>query len=270
MAGGLLLVGCGKMGGALLDGWLDKGVPAEEITVVEPFEAASHPVNRADVIFTADVLSLSPGITPEVIIFAVKPQSMDGVVLPYAEMADRGSIILSIAAGRPIAFFEQHLGVGAAVIRAMPNTPAAVQRGITVLCANSNVSEAGRAQCEGLLAAVGEVGWIEDESLMDAVTAVSGSGPAYVFLLAECLAEAGEAAGLPTALADQLARVTISGSGELLRLSDNSSAQLRRNVTSPGGTTEAALKVLMADVGLAPLMKTAIEAAKRRSQELAS
>lgn len=269
MSDGLLLVGCGKMGGALLDGWLDQGVAAAEITVIEPFEQAAEPANRNGVTFLPDATGLAADFAPATVIFAVKPQGMDEVVPTYRPLAERGSVFLSIAAGRPIKYFESHLGTESAVIRAMPNTPAAVRRGVTVLCANENVTPAARDRCEKLLSAVGEVGWIEDESLMDAVTAVSGSGPAYVFLLAECLAQAGVAAGLPPALADQLARTTVSGSGELLRQSADTSATLRKNVTSPGGTTEAALEILMADAGLSPLMRQAIEAAVRRSRNLA-
>ena len=170
---------------------------------------------------------------------------------------------------RRLRFFARTLGDAAAIVRAMPNTPAAIGRGIAVACANPRVTPAQRALCGRLLGAVGEVAWVEDEALLDPVTAVSGSGPAYVFLLIECLAEAGIAAGLPAELAMTLARATVSGSGELARLSSEDAAQLRRNVTSPGGTTEAALKILMAEDGMAPLMRQAIAAATARSRELA-
>jgi pyrroline-5-carboxylate reductase len=179
-------------------------------------------------------------------------------------------VFLSIAAGRTIAYFEQKLGGAAAVVRSMPNTPAAVGRGITVACANGHVTSGQRARCDELLAAVGEVAWVEDEALLDAVTAVSGGGPAYVFLLIECLAEAGAAEGLPPDLAMRLARVTVSGAGELARLSSEPAAVLRQNVTSPAGTTLEALKVLMAPDGLQSLFTKAIAAATRRSRELAS
>ena len=208
----LILVGCGKMGGALLDGWLQGGiVPAERVIVVEPFDIALPAgVRRLD-----DFGALEAGLTPGVVVFAVKPQAMDTVVPPYARFAQPGTVFLSIAAGRPIGYFERHLGDQAAIVRAMPNTPAAVGRGVTVLCANARVGGPQREFCGALLAAVGAVDWI-DEALMDAVTAVSGSGPAYVFLLAEALAQAGVAAGLPEALAAKLARLTVAGSGELL------------------------------------------------------
>ena len=178
-------------------------------------------------------------------------------------------MFLSIAAGRTIGYYAERLGADAAIVRCMPNTPAAVRRGMTVACANAGVSAEQRSTCADLLEAVGEVDWVEDEALLDAVTAVSGSGPAYVFLLAECLAQAAIAVGLPAELADKLARTTVSGSGELLRLSPESSETLRVNVTSPGGTTAEALAVLMADDGFGPLLKRAVAAAERRSRELA-
>jgi pyrroline-5-carboxylate reductase len=184
-----------------------------------------------------------------------------------------GTFFLSIAAGKTIGYLERHLGAGtaagSAIVRAMPNTPAAVGRGISVACANRHATAAQREAATALLAAAGEVAWVEDEGLIDPVTAVSGGGPAYVFLLIECLAKAGVASGLPEDLAMRLARVTVSGSGELARLSDEPAAVLRQNVTSPGGTTLEALKILMAPDGLEPLLVKAIAAATRRSRELA-
>jgi len=215
---------------------------------------------------TAKCLRLS---APDVVVIAVKPQSTDAALPAYRPFADKGAAFLSIAAGRPIAYFERLFGSNARILRAMPNTPAAVHRGITVIAANARVDDRARARAETLLAAVGQVEWVEDEGLIDAVTAVSGSGPAYVFLLAECLAEAGRAAGLPDALAARLARATVAGAGELLHRSGESAEQLRKNVTSPGGTTAAALQVLMAEDGLKPLMTRAVAAATRRSRELA-
>jgi pyrroline-5-carboxylate reductase len=179
-----------------------------------------------------------------------------------------GALILSIAAGTKIEFFERHLGSDAAVVRVMPNTPAAIRRGMSVLCANANVSAAQRETADRLMAAAGATAWLDDEGLMDAVTAVSGSGPAYVFLLIETLAAAGVAAGLPEALSKQLALETVAGSGALAQASNDDPAQLRVNVTSPGGTTAAALEVLMAEDGLAPLMRRAVAAATRRGKEL--
>jgi len=205
-----------------------------------------------------------------VIILAVKPQAMDAVAPAYVRFTGPNTVFLSIAAGKTIGYFQSRLGTKAAIVRAMPNTPAAVGRGITVAVANKRAGKAQRKRCDRLLAAVGEVAWIGDEALMDAVTAVSGSGPAYVFLLAECLAEAGRAAGLPVALSRRLARVTVAGAGELLHRSDDAPEILRKNVTSPGGTTAAALELLMAADGLQPLLTRAIAAAAKRSKELAS
>ena len=208
---------------------------------------------------------------PELVLFAVKPQIIGSVLPAYAPTASasRPPAFLSIAAGTTLAALGAGLGGGAAVVRAMPNTPAAVRRGITVACANRSVDADTTALCTRLLEAVGEVAWIEDEAAMDAVTAVSGSGPAYVFLLIECLAGAGAAAGLDPALAERLARATVAGSGALAVASDEPAATLRRNVTSPGGTTAAALEVLMGDAGLAPLMIAAVRAATDRSRALA-
>ena len=265
----LLLVGCGKMGGAMLSGWIERGADAGDITVVEPHREAAEAARRAYGVRVLEEPDIPPGGAPAVIVFAVKPQTLPDMAAAYAPVAAGGAVTLSIAAGRPIGFFESALGEGAAVVRSMPNTPAAVGRGITAACANAHVSETQRGLCQRLLSAIGEVVWVEDESLIDAVTAVSGSGPAYVFLLIECMTEAGIAEGLPPDIAARLARATVAGSGELARLSDDDAAQLRINVTSPGGTTEAALGVLMADDGMAALMKRAIAAAARRSRELA-
>ena len=265
----LLLVGCGKMGSAMLTGWLERG-SAAEVVVVEPAGASVAPfASRPGVTCVADVTGVAPGYRPDVVVFAVKPQSMDDVAPGYSRYAPAGAAFLSIAAGKTIGYFVQRLGSDAAIVRAMPNTPAAVGRGITVLCANDKVSAAQRAICSELLAAVGDTAWIEDESLMDAVTAVSGSGPAYVFLLIECLAQAGVRAGLPADLAQRLALATVAGSGELARRSHERPAVLRQNVTRPGGTTAAALSILMGPTGLAELMERAVAAATNRSRELA-
>lgn len=253
------------MGGALLDGWLDRGMAPGDIAVVDP-EEAKHP-SRPKVFVASDIEALPADFHPDVVVLAVKPQMMDAVLPAYARFA--GVVALSIAAGKPLAYFARVLGDGAAVVRAMPNTPASVRRGTTVLVANAKASEAQRRICGDLLSAVGSVAWVEDEGLIDAVTALSGGGPAYVFLLAEVMAAAGVKAGLPADLAGRLARETVAGSGELLRLSPDSPEQLRRNVTSPGGTTLAALQVLMREDGVGPLMDEAIAAAARRSKELA-
>jgi len=274
-AGAVLLVGAGRMGGALLKGWLVQGLQASGIFVQEP----SPPPHVATLISSAGIVTGAPPVMaapPAVIVLAVKPQAMEAVLPSIAPLAGPQTVVLSIAAGRSIASMARHFPAGTAIVRAMPNTPAAIGRGITALCANAHAAPDQRAQCETLLRAAGEVVWLEEESLIDAVTAVSGSGPAYVFLLAECLAQAGRAAGLDAELAARLARATVSGAGELLHESPLDPAELRRNVTSPAGTTEAALHVLMGagDTGapgpMQDLMIRAVAAALRRSRELAS
>lgn len=266
----VLLVGCGKMGGALVEGWLEAGFCADEVTVVEPeANAAAQARQRFGVAVVGVPAQIPAPFDPQAVVFAVKPQGMDAIVGEYAPFAGAGAAVLSIAAGKSIATFQRQLGDAAAIVRSMPNTPAAVRRGITVATASALVSEPQRKLCNTLLEAVGEVVWIEDESLLDAVTATSGSGPAYVFLLVECLARAAAAAGLPADLAQRLARATLIGSGALLDASPDAPEILRRNVTSPGGTTAAALTVLMAEGGMAALMERAVAAAARRSRELA-
>jgi pyrroline-5-carboxylate reductase len=267
--GSLLLAGAGNMGSAMLAGWLEGGLDPARILVQDP-----DPPPRAKALLARHGIAAQTAIgalpePPAILVVAVKPQVMDEVFPPLARLAGKGTAVLSIAAGRTIAGFERHLPRGTAVIRAMPNTPAAVGRGITVAVGNGHVTPAQRAACDGLLRAIGEVAWVEEEALIDAVTAVSGSGPAYVFYLAECLAEAGVAAGLAPALAEKLARWTVAGAGELLHRSDLPAATLRQSVTSPGGTTFAALQVLMGDSGLAALMREAVAAAAQRSRELA-
>lgn len=265
----ILLVGCGKMGAALLAGWIEHGLTAAHVAVVEPDAANAAKARRSGVAVADDPGRLPAGFSPDVIVIAVKPQAMDATLPAYRSLVEKGAAVLSIAAGKTIASFERILGSNAAVLRAMPNTPAAVGRGISVVTANARVGSEARRLAERLLRAVGAVEWVEDESLMDAVTAVSGSGPAYVFLLAECLAEAGRRAGLDADLAARLARATVAGSGELLHRAAETPETLRKNVTSPGGTTAAALGVLMADDGLQPLLTRAVAAAAKRSRELA-
>ena len=268
--GTLLLAGAGNMGIAMLAGWLEGGLDAKQIVVQDP-----APPPRAMELLGKHGIAAHPAIAslpqpPAVIMVAVKPQVMDEVFPPLAQLAGKSTVVLSIAAGRTIAGFEKHLPAGTAVVRSMPNTPAAIGRGVTVCVGNAHVTSTQRATCDALLRAVGEVAWVDDEGLIDAVTAVSGSGPAYVFHLAECLAEAGIKAGLAPELAQKLARCTVAGSGELLHRSDLGADTLRQNVTSPGGTTFAALQVLMAEKdGLAKLMREAVAAATRRSRELA-
>lgn len=269
ISGPLLLVGCGKMGGALLRGWLQRGVRPGEIVVVEPDAGPIADLAAQGVVVVDDGARLPAGLRPALVLLAVKPQMMDAALPGYRRFVGGGTVFLSIAAGRTIDSFERNLGGSTPIVRSMPNTPAAIGRGITVACPNPKVTADQRKLCDELLAAVGEVAWVDDESLLDAVTAVSGGGPAYVFLLIECLAEAGAAAGLPPDLAMRLARATVSGSGELARRSAEPAAMLRQNVTSPGGTTLEALKILMAPDGLQPLLTKAIAAATRRSRELA-
>jgi pyrroline-5-carboxylate reductase len=270
MSVSIVLAGGGKMGAAMLAGWLDRGLDPSDVLVVEPeADTASALAARHGVGVVAAPDDIGADVRPATVVFAVKPQLMNAVAPAYARFAGSDPVFLSIAAGRTIASFEALLGPGAAIVRAMPNTPAAIGRGITVACANGRVTAARRTACTTLLEAVGEVAWVEDEALMDAVTAVSGSGPAYVFLLAECLAEAGVEAGLPADLARRLACATVAGAGELLRRSDDPPEILRRAVTSPGGTTAAALEGLMDPRGLSALMTSAVAAAVRRSRELA-
>ncbi|WP_439578318.1 pyrroline-5-carboxylate reductase [Elioraea sp.] len=254
----ILLVGCGRMGGAMRAGWLEAG---RSVAVVEP-----GPHAPSGAVATPD--ALPGGLRPAAVVLAVKPQEADAVLPDYARFAG-SAVFLSIMAGRTISRMRALLGDGAAVVRAMPNTPAAVRQGIAVACPGPGVTGAQRALCTGLLDAIGAVAWVEEEALMDPVTAVSGSGPAYVFLLAEAMEAAGIAQGLPAALARRLARQTVAGSGALLAASAEDAAQLRRNVTSPGGTTAAALAVLMAEGGVPELMRRAVAEATRRSRELA-
>ena len=264
----LVLVGCGQMGSAMLRGWLARGA-ASHFIVVEPAGAPAGVAAAANVAWHRMADELPDALTPDAVVFAVKPQIIDEVLPAYRRWVRPQTLFLSIAAGKTIAGISRHLG-DAAIIRTMPNTPAAIGRAITVACANPRVTAGQRRLAEALLAAIGDSAWVEDEALLDAVTAVSGSGPAYVFLLIEALAEAGERVGLPADLALRLARETVAGSGELARLSPDSPARLRENVTSPGGTTRAALDVLMADDGLARLIERAVAAATARSRELAS
>jgi len=267
--GPLLLIGAGKMGGALLTGWLDRGLDPRRVFIQDP----NPPEHVAALVETHEISSGMPPdlpAAPSVVVLAVKPQAVADTLPDLRHLVEGDTVVLSIAAGQTLATLERHLGSESAIVRSMPNTPAAIGRGITVACSNPRVTAAQAERCITLLSAVGEVAWIEDEGLLDAVTAVSGSGPAYVFLLTECLAEAGVEAGLSEDLAARLARATVSGAGELMHQSDYSAQELRRHVTSPGGTTEAALKILAGKGGLGPLMARAVEAATKRSRELSS
>jgi pyrroline-5-carboxylate reductase len=263
ITGTIVLAGAGKMGGAMLTGWLAGGLDAGRVVVVEP-----HPSDEIKALAARGV-SLNPqqAAAADTLVVAVKPQTFREAGPMLKPFVGASTLVVSIMAGTKISALEEVCG--GMVVRAMPNTPAAIGRGITVAVPAKNVSAAQRATADALLRATGSVEWVDDEKLMDAVTAVSGSGPAYVFLLAEELARAGVEAGLPAELATKLARETVSGSGELLHRSDLPSSTLRQNVTSPGGTTAAALEVLMAKDGLQPLMIRAIAAATKRSIDLA-
>ncbi len=266
VSGLLVLVGAGKMGGALLEGWLRLGLDPNNVAVFEP-----QPSPQIAALAARGVKLNPPApavANAAAVVIAVKPQVAAQVVPELAPTVGASTVVVSIMAGRTLQFLSGALKSAKAIVRAMPNTPAAIGRGITVAVAH-HASPAQRELAHILLAAIGVVEWIEDEALMDAVTAVSGSGPAYVFLLAEVLAQAGAAAGLPPALAAKLARDTVAGAGELLHQSALDAAALRENVTSPGGTTAAALAVLMGERGLAPLMNKAVAAATERSRQLA-
>jgi pyrroline-5-carboxylate reductase len=265
LEGTIVLAGAGKMGGAMLTGWLAQGLDAARVAVIEP-----HPSDDINALAAKGVrLNPAPKDLGSVaaLVIAVKPQMFREAGPPLRSFVGSSTLVVSIMAGATIASITQVCG--GAVVRAMPNTPAAIGRGITVAVAAGNVSAAQRAVADALLRATGSVEWTDDETLMDAVTAVSGSGPAYVFLLAEELARAGVEAGLPLELATKLARETVAGSGELLHRSELSAATLRRNVSSPGGTTAAALEVLMGPDGMQSLLTRAVAAATKRSRELA-
>ncbi|PKR55111.1 pyrroline-5-carboxylate reductase [Thalassospira marina] len=266
----LLLVGCGKMGGAMLEGWLARGLNANNVYVIEQAETAENLETRLGVHGITELSEMPDTFVPQVVLFAVKPQVLPDILDLYKPLVRAETVFLSIAAGRTSEFFASRLGETARIVRAMPNTPAAVSRGMTVMFPTDYVSAAQRDMCETLLRAVGEVSWITDESLMDAVTAVSGSGPAYIFHMVEALAQAGVTAGLPEEQAMLLARQTVVGAGFLLDESPETAETLRKNVTSPGGTTAAALNVLMdPQDGLPALLTRAVEAARKRSVELA-
>jgi pyrroline-5-carboxylate reductase len=261
---GLVLLGCGKMGSAMLEGWLMGGLPASSVWVNDPYPSDW---------LTAQGVNLNAALpeSPAIVLVAVKPQMMQDALPTLKSYGNGDTLFLSVAAGIGIATYQDLLGDRTPIIRAMPNTPAAVGRGITALIANSVASTAQMAMAEELLQAVGQTVQLENEAQMDAVTGVSGSGPAYVFHMIECLAAAGEAQGLAPELAMQLAKATVAGSGALAEASDETPSQLRVNVTSPNGTTQAGLEVLMDESnGLPPLMKNTVTAAVNRSRELSN
>jgi pyrroline-5-carboxylate reductase len=265
VSGTIVLAGAGKMGSAMLSGWLAQGLAAKNVAVIEP-----QPSYDIKALAGGGIRLNQPAKhigTVAALVVALKPQAFREAGPGLRPYGGPSTLVVSIMAGMTIASIAAVCG--GRVVRAMPNTPAAIGRGITVAVAAKDVADAQREAADALLRATGSVEWVDDEGLMDAVTAVSGSGPAYIFLLAEELARAGVAAGLPEALATKLARETVSGSGELLHRSELSAATLRQNVTSPGGTTAAALEVLLGADGLQSLMTRAVAAATRRSRELA-
>ncbi len=261
---GLVLLGCGKMGSAMLEGWLETGLPASSVHVLDPYPSEWLKLSGVNINGTLPD-------SPAVVLIAVKPQMMAEALPVLKPLGNGQTLFLSVAAGTPIAAYEATLGAQTPVIRAMPNTPAAVRRGITALIGNARATPAQMDMAEALLSAVGETVRLASEAQMDAVTGLSGSGPAYVFHMIECMARAGEAQGLPPDLALQLARATVAGAGALAMQSGESPAQLRINVTSPGGTTQAGLEVLMNEAtGLPPLIEKTVAAATHRSKELAN
>jgi pyrroline-5-carboxylate reductase len=269
LQGPLLLAGAGKMGGAILTRLLEGGLDPQHVIVQDPEPSAEIGSVLAD--YAIDVVPVIDELSspPAIILIAVKPQIMDKVLPGLAKLAGPDTLVVTVAAGRRIAGFEAELPESAAVVRAMPNMPAAIGRGVTVACANRQVTPVQKARADELLSAVGDVLWVADEDLLDPVTAVSGSGPAYVFRLVECLAEAGQAAGLDPKMAYELARGTVVGAAALLEGSELDAAALRAAVTSPGGTTAAALDVLNGPAGLRDLMTKAVAAATERGRELA-
>lgn len=262
-ADGLVLLGCGKMGSAMLAGWLARGLPASSVWVVDPHPSAW---------LSAQGVRLNEKLprSPAVVLVAVKPQMMAEALPTLQAMGGGTTLFVSVAAGTTIGYFETTLGADTPIVRAMPNTPAAISQGITAIVANAKAGNAGLEEAEALLSAVGQVVRLETETQIDAVTGVSGSGPAYVFHLIETMAAAGLAQGLPEELAMQLAKATVAGAGALALQAKEDPAQLRVNVTSPNGTTQAALEVLMnAEDGFPVLLNRAIKAATDRSRELA-
>ncbi|MFM2279540.1 MAG: hypothetical protein RLZZ444_1771 [Pseudomonadota bacterium] len=265
----IILIGAGNMGGAMALGWIKAGVPADKIIAIDPNASGPMQSRLADAGVTV-VSALPDNARASVLFVAVKPQMLDAVLPSYRAAVGPDTVVVSVVAGKTISSFQSHLGP-VPMVRTIPNTPAMVGRGITGAFASAGVDQARRALVDTLLKVTGPVEWVDDEALIDAVTAVSGSGPAYVFYLVECMAEAGRKLGLPADLAMRLARATVSGAGELLHQSPDDAAQLRKNVTSPAGTTAAALGVLMAEEsGIQPVFDKAIAAARTRAQELAS
>jgi len=263
----VVLIGAGNMGGAMLSGWLKSGVPGSAVIVVDPGPSSAMLATIKEAGAT-HLTAIPTELKASVLFLAVKPQVMETVLPDVKSAVGSATVVVSVAAGKTLGFLEKHLGK-AAMVRAMPNTPAMVGRGVTGAFANSGVSDPQRKRVHALLSVSGPVEWVPAEADIDAVTALSGSGPAYVFYLVECMAEAGRKLGLQADLAMRLARETVAGAGELLHQSPDDASRLRQNVTSPGGTTAAALAVLMAENGMQPLFDKALAAARKRAEELA-
>ncbi len=269
LSGRLVLIGAGKMGTAMLQGWLEAGIAGNQVTIFDP-----DPPPETMALIAQHSISHNPPVHSvadvEAILVAIKPQMLDEVLPAMAALARDNPLIVSVVAGKTIAAFRRHFGEAVPVIRTIPNTPAAVGRGITAMAASDGVSARQWELATALLASLGEVVTVADETLIDACTAISGSGPAYIFYLTECLTEAAMKLGLPAEVAEQLARATVAGAGELMRATGTPAGTLRENVTSPNGTTHAALQVLMADEdGMKQLIIRAAAEAEKRSRELA-
>lgn len=264
----LVLTGAGKMGGALLESWLEAGLDPVSVTILDthPSGEIERMAAERGIALNTDIAEIAP---PDVLVLAVKPQSLDEVAAQLAPLAAPHTLVLSILAGKTLKGLSQHFPEARAIVRAMPNLPASIGKGITGVVASAHVSDAQRATASALLAGSGAIEWLEDEHLIDALTGVSGSGPAYVFYFVEALTEAGVAVGLPADLAQRLARTTLTGAGALLEASPLPAASLREAVTSKGGTTAAALEELTGENGIGPILTRAVAAAKRRAQELA-
>ena len=263
----IILVGGGKMGSALVSGWIKSGISKGNLLVIEPArENAAQLQKKLGVKVLKDSKAITASFKPDIVVFAVKPQVMGEVAPNYKKF--KGAVFLSIAAGKTIGYFEKRLGKDAAIVRAMPNLPATIGRGITAMVANKNASKQQKDACFSVMEAVGKVLWLKQESQLDAVTAVSGSGPAYVFYFLEAIVRAGTELGLDEATARKLACKTFSGAAKLAGNSKDNLADLRKQVTSPGGTTEAALKILMEGDGVGKAIVQAIKAAEKRSAEL--
>ncbi len=269
LAGRLVLIGAGKMGTAMLQGWLEAGIKPDQVTIFDP-----SPPPETLAVIEKHSISHNPPVDSvtgvEAVLVAIKPQMVDEVLPAMATLASAKPLVVSVVAGKTISAFRRHFGADTPVIRTIPNTPAAVGRGITAMAASDGVSPEQSALATALLASLGEVVTVSDETLIDACTAISGSGPAYIFYMTECMTAAAVDMGLPADIAEQLARATVSGAGELMRATGTPAGVLRENVTSPKGTTYAALQVLMADSdGMKQLMARATAAAEKRSRELA-